>query len=100
MAKRTPKNTVSTAQAPESFMTFSQARAKLTELAKGEYFTIRYEEGQHHGSPTTQKCELYVHGWNTFYCGSTWEEAFSAMDKARNPKYTEGIGPDADDAPL
>jgi hypothetical protein len=84
-------------QAPESFMTFSQARAKLTELANGRYFTIRYSEAKFKDNPVDQICELYVDGWKAFYSGSTWEEAFAAMDKVLNPKYAEGIGPDCDE---
>lgn len=64
-------------------MKFSEAKDKLKELAKGKYHSLTFDFSEYSSGKIESQCRLYIseHGSKE---GSTWEEAFAALEKEIN----------------
>ena len=59
-------------------MNFTEAKAKLAEIAAGRYHTIIFEITDN-GSVIKPTCSIYIDGLNHRFSGATWELAFEQM---------------------
>ena len=60
-------------------MKFSEAKARLKELAKGKYHSIKLDLIEYSDGYVETKCILYIDG-HSHVSGSTWERAFIKLD--------------------
>ena len=66
-------------------MKFSEAKARLKELAKGKYHSIMLNLIEYSDGYVETKCILYIDG-HSHVSGSTWERAFIKLDDMLNPQ--------------
>ena len=77
-------------------MKFSEAEAKLAEIAKGEHRFILYQKmirSDAGGGSVTTDCQIYIHGGSIDH-GRTWEEAFKNRELRLNPEHPIEDTPD------
>ena len=60
-------------------MKFSEAKARLKELAKGRHHHVTFELDEFSSGRTETACVLYINGFGSV-SGYTWEEAFSKLE--------------------
>jgi hypothetical protein len=77
-------------------MKFSEAEAKLAEIAKGEHRFIQYHKVIHSagaGGRVDTDCQIYINGGPIDH-GRTWEEAFKNRELRLNPEHPIEDTPD------
>jgi len=65
-------------------MKFSEAEARLAEIARGEYRFIQYHKTITDRGHVETECQIYIHGGDV-HKGRTWEEAFKNREENLNP---------------
>jgi len=60
-------------------MKFSEAKARLKELAKGRHHHVAFELDEYSSGKEETGCTLYINGLGSA-SGSTWEEAFAKLE--------------------
>jgi hypothetical protein len=60
-------------------MKFSEAKARLKELAKGRHHQVAFELDEYSSGKEETECVLYINGFGS-ESGSTWEEAFTKLE--------------------
>ena len=60
-------------------MKFSEAKARLKELAKGRHHHVTFELDEFSSGKEETGCTLYINGFGS-ESGSTWEEAFTKLE--------------------
>lgn len=79
-------------------MTFDEARQKIAEIAGPLYHSIKFELNVHaagrfnNGHTSEVNCCLYLEG-KTHVHGTTWEEAFKALDGIDSPPDLATLAP-------
>ncbi len=66
-------------------MNLQQAKAELSQLANGEYHSIRYNLSEFSSGRQAQECEVYINR-DGLFSAPTFRQALNLLKKARNPK--------------
>ena len=69
-------------------MTFKEAKEELKELAENKYHSLSYEHTQYADGEIKIMCRIYIKD-KTWFEGTTWEEAFEAMERGFNGAYSD-----------
>lgn len=64
-------------------MDMRTAKARLLELAAGEYHSMEYIINDHGDGRVNQKCKVYVHGFGSFEAAH-WDVALQELENSKN----------------